>query len=510
MKYTIGTVIPAEEILRRFKDEDEEIFVEVRGMKDVLFRVTDGDRVYYKIERAKMKGEDLILVEDYTRFRPKKSYSFPVMPTDKHQAIQEEADTEIEPAVIWGLKANAPDKKPEERDERKEFNEGEKIPKHLRAMCKKNDYGGYNLRYNKIFYMLDKKYRVEIKTADSAHKYELEDYLADYDTSDEIITLTDPITNSDTEPEPETDMDMETEMETDMDMEIEIELKRGDILPPHLRTLCESEFGYGYGSRITIGKYLYLLDSNFKVLQKMKISYLEEGEQEKSAPAAETGTRAEVTAKNELPVEEIVTNVVKTVNTALETYHIKADYFKETVLAPANREILIQAYHGDLENLNDDTREAASQGKTVKLPGSESGFNLFKAVLIHELYIKSTVPGRGNNMHYFLTHIDAAHPDGTLGKLQDNLSLKDQKKIIEFFKNQAHVYTDKTDIILRVHLKVRSSIFQQYSDLCSKKENIRLNALLIAKLYENTTRLDRGDGITMMRLTRDILEYPDH
>ena len=501
MKYIIGTHIPEKEIIRRFKDEDGEMFVEIRGMEDVLFRVTDGDQVYYKIEKSKMKGEELTLVVDYTIVRPK-TVSFPNFTKAKHQEIKEDDGTETD--ALWGpvIDANKKEKIP---DDKTDFDEGDKIPKRLKDKCKKNEYGGYTLRYNNFLYMLDRKYRVEIKSMDSNHKYELEEKALSKplestksETSeDDILTLTDPLTDSDTD----IDLNMDMRMETD------IELEQGDILPARLRSLCESELGHSNGSRIVLGNYLYQLDPSFKILQKMKISYMDEGGNKSPEP---TSAESEETAapEKELSVEEIVSNVVNAFETGLDTYNIQADYFKETALGPGNREILIRTYQGDLEGLNDDTREAASLGKIVKLPESESGFNLFKAALIHELYIKSTVSGRGENMKDFLTLIAATQPDGTAEELQDSFSLEEQKNMVKFFKDRAHVYTDKTDTITRVYLQVRGSIFEQYEKLSSSKEKVRFNALLICKLYELTTRLDRGNGITMIRLTRDLLEYP--
>jgi hypothetical protein len=500
-KYIIGTQIPAKEILRRFRDEDGEIFVEIRGMQDVLFRVTDGDQVYYKIEKSNMKGEELTLVVDYTIVRPK-TVSFPNVPTAKHQEIREDDGTETD--ALWGPIFDTK-KKEKIPDDKTDFDEGDKIPNRLRDKCKKNEYGGYTLRYNNFLYMLDRKYHVEIKTLDSDHKYELEENALSkplesttYDTTDDdILTLTDPLDDSDTD----MDLDMEMRMETD------IELEQGDILPARLRSLCEAEIGQSYGSRIVLGNYLYQLDPGFRVLQKMEISYMDEGGNKGPEPApAQPGDTA--ASKKELSIEEIVTNVIKIFETGLDTYNIHADYFKETALGTDNREILIRAYHGDLEELNDDTREAASLGKIVKLPENESGFNLFKAALIHELYIKSTVSGRGENMKDFLTLIAATQPDGTAEELQDSLSLEEQKNMVKFFKDRAHVYTDKTDTITRVYLQVRGSIFDQYEKLSSSKEKVRFNAMLICKLYELTTRLDRGNGITMIRLTRDLLEHP--
>ena len=285
-----------------------------------------------------------------------------------------------------------------------------------------------------------------------------------------------------------------------------MKLQPGDLLPAHLRTQCESQLGYGYDSRIIIGHYLYHLNPAFKVLKKMKISYADD-EVSASSEAAPAVAEPEPGAADQAgtPVEVIVANVVETMRKALDLYQISADYFKETVLGPGNREILIRVYQGDLEDLNDDTREASAQGKRVTLTEEESGLDLLKAALIHELYIKSTVSGRGEKMGYFLTHIAAIRADGTVGELHDNLSKEEQKEILEFFKNRANVYTDKTEIIKRIHLQLRFSLLEEYKELWLSKENVRFNALIIAKLYENTTRLDRGDGITMIRLTRDLL-----
>lgn len=501
IKYTIGTQIPAKEILRRFKDEDGEMFVEVRGMENVLFRVTDADQVYYKIEKSKMKGEELTLMVDYTIVRPKTIF-FSKNNRAKHQEIKEDEETETD--ALWGPVIE-PKKKEKILDEKTDFDEGDTLPKCLRDKCKKNEYGGYTLRYNNFLYMLDMKYHVEIKTLDSNHKYELEESTLSQPlestksetTEDDILTLTDPLTNSDTD----MDLNMDIRMETD------IELEHGDILPARLRSLCEAEIGHSYGSRIVLGDYLYQLDPNFKVLQKMKISYMDEGIDKVSEPGPE---KIEDTAalNKELSLEEIITNVVKSFETGLDKYNIKADYFKETALGLDNREILIRTYHGDLEGLNDDTREAASLGKIVKLPQSESGFNLFRAALIHELYIKSTVSGRGENMKNFLTLIAATQPDGTAEELQDSLSLEEQKNMVKFFKEKAHVYTDKTDTITRVYLQIRGSIYEEYEKLSSSKEKVRFNAMVISKLYKFTTRLDRGNGITMIRLIRDLLDWP--
>ena len=448
-----------------------------------------------------MKGEELTLIVDYTIVRPK-TFSFSTKKKAKHKEIKEDDNTESDP--FWGPVIDA-GKKEKIPDDRTDFDEGDKIPNRLRDKCKKNEYGGYTLRYNNFLYMLDRKYRVEIKTLDSNNKYELEENplsqplesTKSETTEDDILTLTDPLTDSDTD----MDVNMDLRMETD------IELEQGDILPARLRSLCEAEIGHSSGSRIVLGDYLYQLDTSFKVIQKMKITYMKEKNKKRQKPTPPK-TKKKKAKKKELSVEEIVSNVVKVFESGLDTYDIQADYFKETALRTGNREILVRTYHGDLEGLNDDTREAASLGKIVKLPESESGFNLFKAALIHELYIKSTVSGRGEKMKDFLTLIVATQPDGTAEELQDGLSLEEQKEMVTFFKERAHVYTDKTDTITRVYLQIRGCIYEEYEKLSSSEEKVRFNAMVISKLYKFTTRLDRGNGITMIRLTRDLLDWP--
>jgi hypothetical protein len=84
-----------------------------------------------------------------------------------------------------------------------------------------------------------------------------------------------------------------------------------------------------------------------------------------------------------------------------------------------------------------------------------------------------------------------------------------QKKRVEFFAERAAIYTDKAEIIKRIYLKARRTIYKEYKELWLSKEDVRFNAILICKLYENTTRLDRGCGVTMMRLTRDIIRCED-
>jgi hypothetical protein len=110
-------------------------------------------------------------------------------------------------------------------------------------------------------------------------------------------------------------------------------------------------------------------------------------------------------------------------------------------------------------------------------------------------------------MKYYVTHIDSLEPDGRLNEFQGDMSLKQQQDLLTFFGSRASVYTDKTKLIRQLYRDLRVTIFEDYQAIRKVGGKVHFNAFLIVKLYENTTRLDRGDGITMIRLSRDIMDY---
>lgn len=494
MEYKAGSHIPEKEVLRRYEDEDGETFLEVRGVEDVLFRVTTGNQVYYKIDRSLMVEEELTLVDDFSKAAAEAE-------TEIELAAEEfEPPIEISPEMLLDEEEAAPEAGGltlRERIPRQvtELEEGQLVPERLKPMCLKNAYGGYTLRYNRFLYLLGRDYRVEMKSADSMSDYLLEE--------EEDIALL----------EPRELVDTVTPDESSEDQEMGIELQRGETLPSHMREQCEEDISSGGGSRIIIGDYLYLLDSDYRVTVKMKLSYSHAAAPTSLTAAAEIPVPEpkkpgeKEPPKKLPPVKKIISGVVKHFKAALKKYNISADFFKETVLSSGSREVLTHVYDGDLTELNDDTREAASQGKQTVL--EEEGFTLLRAALLHELYIKSTFAGRGENMKYFITYIASIEPDGALeeSRFDDDMSLEQQREMVEFFSSRRKEYTDKTEIIARVHHLLRKNVFKEYKTLRQAGENVRFNALLIAKLYEHTTRLDRGDGITMIRLSRDLMDY---
>ena len=70
MEYKVGTHIPESKILRQFTDEDGEIFLQLKGMEDTLFRVNKENQICYQIDKSFLTGEDLTLVKDFSPTKP--------------------------------------------------------------------------------------------------------------------------------------------------------------------------------------------------------------------------------------------------------------------------------------------------------------------------------------------------------------------------------------------------------------------------------------------------------
>lgn len=490
MDYKAGSQIPEKEILRRYKDEDGEIFLEVRGMENAYFRVTTGNQVYYKIDKTLMGEEDLQLMDDFSKLEPGYD-SEPVIElsefetSDSFIEMGPEMLVEEEGAPLHLVNPAAHD----EEIELAELEEGQVVPRYLKPLCKKTAYGGYSFRYNRFLYMLDKEYRVEMKTTDS-----MASYMLGVEDKIHVPRKAAPQVEKPAAPTP-TPPPVSSAYNS---MEMKDEFEKGDVLPVPLRDRCDEDIATG-GGRVMIGNYLYFLDANYTVTARMKLAYTEG---DAVGPASVPGAAPQ----KQLPVDEIVANLVKHFEIALDKYNISADFFKDSVLGPGNREVLMRMYNGDLTELSDDTREAAAQGKVTVLEG-EQGFTLLRAAILHELYIKSTLAGRGGNMKYYVTHIGSLEADGRLNEFQGEMSLKQQQDLLDFFGSRAGVYTDKTRLIRQLYRDLRPTIFEDYQAIRKIGGKVHFNAFLIVKLYEHTTRLDRGDGITLIRLSRDIMDY---
>lgn len=504
--------------MRRYRDEDGECFIEVPGEGHFLYRVDENGQVCYKIERSMLEGEDLTLVDDYTKIRrPPPGVIEPLHPVELQADIfsDEEPILEGSQGVTAGTAptltasqsgaAGAP--------LRKELEEGVRIPSELIPLCQKNDYGGYTLRYNRFLYVLDGQYRVDLKTPDASLNFNFED-----DTVPMMVMSPKPAHPGSAAPgglhrhfspprETEFPQTAPPPLLSIPDAPAPQTFKKDDIIPPELRALCEESLGPGGGSRLIHCGFLYLLDSDYRVLTRMKVSVLGEAPP-MSSPSefpSPADMRTPLPLKKQLSIREVVDNVSKAVKIGLQKWNIKADYFVENVLTPSHRETLIRAYKGDLSLLNDDTREATEQGNHTVL--EEMGYSLFRAALLHELYIKSTLAGRGDNMKFFITHLLLTCQDGSPAAPGETPGFQDQQKMLEFLGSRAHVYPDKGDLIKHLYRNLRLSVFDEFAELIDAGKNVKFNAFLIMKLYQQTTRLDRGDGITMIRLSRDLMDY---
>ena len=80
--------------------------------------------------------------------------------------------------------------------------------------------------------------------------------------------------------------------------------------------------------------------------------------------------------------------------------------------------------------------------------------------------------------------------------------------MVRFFGDLQKQYKDKEKIIKRIYEKLLFDLDEGVLTFGNKSISIdKFKAILIYKFYENTNKLDRGDGITMICATRDIIDF---
>ncbi len=175
---------------------------------------------------------------------------------------------------------------------------------------------------------------------------------------------------------------------------------------------------------------------------------------------------------------------------------------------PATPEVLLKVLDGDLTYLNDDIKEAKETGNNVEI---KTGFSSPKVALLHELYINTTLAGRGghrgNNMRSFIYDLIILNQYGKLSPIKKLITPESQEKGIEFFKKLSTRYKDKTEMILRVYNSIKFD--DEYINLINKQKNIDISiykAFLISKLYEYTNRIDRGNGIAIINVSKTLMD----
>lgn len=303
-----------------------------------------------------------------------------------------------------------------------------------------------------------------------------------------------------------------------------VEFFKNDLLPNKLRSNC-IEAGNGYQTKI--GSNLYIMNSKFKVTDKVNLTYtdienfkeipskgktnipLRGPETDEIKPEETVKIKKEKEKVSKLSAKEIVDVFIGKFKYGLKINNIKADYFVKEKLGDKNLQSLNCLYNGDLSQLNENTRNFEPREKISSLNG---GLSLLKAGLIHELYVNSTLEGRGgkegNNMNKFLTYIITLKKDGSVKEINNIISTAEQKKLISFLSESQSRFPDKSDVIRNVYHKISSD--HKRMELEKEMKDIgyeKFKAFIIRKLYEYTNRLERGNGITMICLTRDIIDF---
>ena len=171
-------------------------------------------------------------------------------------------------------------------------------------------------------------------------------------------------------------------------------------------------------------------------------------------------------------------------------------------------EILLKVINGDLSKLNEEIKDASLKGDNVSIP---PGFTSLKAALLHQLFINTTLTGRGGhrgkNMKFLLYDLVILNKYGKLAPLKKKITTQVQEKGVEFFKQLSQKFKDKRGMILRVYHSIKND--DEYIDMINSNKTIdkdAFKAFLICKFYEYTTRIDRGNGITMINVSRILLE----
>lgn len=196
---------------------------------------------------------------------------------------------------------------------------------------------------------------------------------------------------------------------------------------------------------------------------------------------------------------------------AINLHRIRADYFLEHRMGVLWIERWERIWQGDLSPLLEDTQEFAA-GSVVNTTES-GGLDTLKAALVHELYVNSTLAGRSNgekegesgrNMVNLLLFVCLLNSDGELDHVGPALSEEDQEHLIDTLARLAGHFREKRGMLQRVHQKIVFD-FKRGRSWPEKCTAAAVKSALIFKLYENTNRLDRGDGTDMVRIVRELI-----
>ena len=106
----------------------------------------------------------------------------------------------------------------------------------------------------------------------------------------------------------------------------------------------------------------------------------------------------------------------------------------------------------------------------------------------------------------FLTHIISPWKDAALTITQKDLSGMEQERLIDFVNRQSGVYQDIGDVLHQIYMEMKVNIQDEYKRV-QKEGRTLFKAFLIDRLYEKISRPDKGDGISLICLSRDIMDF---
>ncbi len=291
--------------------------------------------------------------------------------------------------------------------------------------------------------------------------------------------------------------------------------KKGSQLPQPLRPYAK----LAHFIRDSEGIHLY--DESWMFITSLKLTSRAQPASPASVPDSTPQPAGVVVIRKEPLPETVLTGsaltrqvqlVVERFRHAVSLHGIRADYFFEHRLDGNWLERWERIWNGDLSPLLEDTQEfLPGQGINTRERG---GLATMKAALIHELYVNSTLAGRSNgetesesgrNMLNLLLFVCQLNGMGELDDVGQLLDDEAQMKLIDSFKVMGTLFDEKKWMLQRVHQKVVFD-YKRGRTWPDKPTEAAVKSALIFKLYENTNRLDRGDGTDIVRIVRELLD----
>ena len=204
------------------------------------------------------------------------------------------------------------------------------------------------------------------------------------------------------------------------------------------------------------------------------------------------------------PPKEQVVHLLKRMVQALKQHGISADYFVQKTYRTERVPDLLKVMEGDLRSLNGDLSEMVPQPE-------KAGLTFLKAGLIHELYINTTLDGRGGHrgkgMKAFLLEMVLCREDGTLDQDQRAITVANRERFLAYLQGNMGRWAFLQETLKRVFAHWKAD--EEFLALGGSEDPVRMGffkAFLISKIYEYTTRLERGNGAEMIDLVRLVLD----